>query len=279
MIKLVVVDLDGTLLLNHGKSIYDLSKESEEAIKLSKKEGIIFAIASGRALPYSYKLMQLNNIDNPKICAYNGAVMYDDGNIIETHTLSREDVLDIFNEIKKHNLEYETSFIQTIEGNRILDNPNSKYYQKYLDLIKTDNMNVKLYPCSIDEFVNKYDEQIGKYSIIAKDSESAFKIRNLMKDIFQDRFNINTSTKVYVEFSNYKADKEYFIDYLMKKYDLKEDEIAAIGDSYNDYRMLKKVKYSYVMSHSDVEFKKGFYKEVENVLEAIKDIVEVNNEE
>ena len=39
MIKCIVFDLDGTLFLNHGADIYDLSDEAIEAIRLMKENG------------------------------------------------------------------------------------------------------------------------------------------------------------------------------------------------------------------------------------------------
>ena len=70
MIKLLALDLDGTLLNSHG----DISEKNIEAIRQAEDKGVLVTIATGRrfrdALPVAYQL----NLNAPVIC-HNGALL------------------------------------------------------------------------------------------------------------------------------------------------------------------------------------------------------------
>lgn len=70
MIKLLALDLDGTLLNSRG----EISEKNLEAIQLAEESGVLVTIATGRrfrdALPVAYQL----NLNAPVIC-HNGALL------------------------------------------------------------------------------------------------------------------------------------------------------------------------------------------------------------
>ena len=74
-IRLVVTDLDGTLL-NSGKQV---SRRTLDAVRALKQKGIFFTICSGRVYPMTEYYHRLLEIDGP-IITCNGAV------IMDTHT-------------------------------------------------------------------------------------------------------------------------------------------------------------------------------------------------
>ena len=72
MKKLIVIDLDGTLLNSEG----EVSDENKEAIKAAKEKGAIVILASGR-MPRAIKsYAQDIGADKYIICG-NGAIIYD----------------------------------------------------------------------------------------------------------------------------------------------------------------------------------------------------------
>lgn len=276
MIKCVVIDLDGTLFQNHGNSVFDLSLESVKALELLKKEDIKICIATGRATIYSLKLFEKYALKDPCLCGFNGAIIYDKNKVIDKQILTSKDVLDIYCEIQNYNSNYSTCFIQSLEGNRILEKPYGDIFEKYAANLIKDEVKTKLYDEAMMDFIKYSKEDIGKMSIIAYNSSDASDFRNYYQAIFKDRFNINTSTKVYVEFTNAKADKAHFINYLKQEYGFKRNEIACFGDSYNDYGMFKEVDYSFIMKHGEKSLFDKCYSVVEDVYQAALKVKEIN---
>lgn len=276
MIKCVVIDLDGTLFHGHGESVFDLSTNSIKALELLKNQGVKICIASGRAILYSLKLFEKYDLKNPCLCGFNGAIIYDKSKVIDEKILSNDDILDIYHEIQKYNTDYLTCFIQSLDGDRILEKPFGPVYDRYLSNLSKDGVTSKLYSIPLIDFIKKESKHIGKMSIIANNSEDAVDFRNHYKDIFKDRFNINTSTKIYVEFTHPLADKSSFIEYLKKEYHFKNDEIACFGDSYNDFGMFKEVKYSFIMKHGEESLFEKCYAVVEDVYEAALMVKKIN---
>lgn len=88
MIKLVVSDLDGTLLLPGGI----LPDETFELIEKLHDKGIIFAPASGRQLPNLKKLFA-PVLDKIAIIAENGGLAYFDGQVIFSYPTPAKDAL------------------------------------------------------------------------------------------------------------------------------------------------------------------------------------------
>ena len=86
MIKLIVSDMDGTLLDEE----MEISYANASAIKRAQSQGIHFAIATGRDFPMAFPLLEKNDIRCPLI-AHNGAQYFDEnGNIKYNRGLGEE---------------------------------------------------------------------------------------------------------------------------------------------------------------------------------------------
>ena len=82
----------------------------------------------------------------------------------------------------------------------------------------------------------------------------------------------NTSVRTFT-ITKENRDKVTGILKIAQYYGYSEDEIAVIGDSYNDIGMLKYFKNSYCMAHSPDEVKACASFVVESVAECISDII------
>mgnify|MGYP000190622809 CR=1 FL=1 len=94
-IKLVAIDIDGTLL-NEKREV---TKEVKEAIAAAVAKGVSIVLCTGRPLPGVQE--QLNELDlfqdNDYVITYNGALVQQtkSGKIIARHGLTHEDFLEI----------------------------------------------------------------------------------------------------------------------------------------------------------------------------------------
>lgn len=89
--KLIVADLDGTLVLKK-----QVTKETLETVKKIKEEGHLFTIATGRHMDATRDMVRLFDVHLPVICG-NGAIIYDfdQDKIIHQQTILAETVQSI----------------------------------------------------------------------------------------------------------------------------------------------------------------------------------------
>ena len=94
-IKLVAVDIDGTLLTNDHK----VTHEVFEAVQDAKKQGVKIIIATGRPIPGVQTLLDELNLkeSGDYVITFNGGLVQDTatGENIITETMTYDDYLDI----------------------------------------------------------------------------------------------------------------------------------------------------------------------------------------
>ena len=103
MYKLVVIDLDGTMLNSYGV----VTNKTKEVIKKVEEQGIEVVIASGRPIDSIKEIAKEIESKNYFI-AGNGAIIYDIKNdeIIYEKTLSKEKVLEIIKICEENSISY-----------------------------------------------------------------------------------------------------------------------------------------------------------------------------
>lgn len=278
MIKVCIFDLDGTLFLNHGKSVLDLSARSIKALELLKENNIICAINSGRSNAYGEYILNHYDFKDKYVSGFNGAIITDNYKEVFKYPISKELIFKVNKLLKEFKLNYEVSFIQSFNGERYLSSPIKYYLERYRKANELDPVKIKIHDEPYLDLLEGMDNEFAKLSIITKDEVDNELLYNFFKDQIGEDNSVTSSTKVFLEITNKKADKGKLIDYLMSKYKLKNDEIACFGDSFNDYAMFKKVKYSFVMDHAEKKLKEKCYMEVKDVLEGVLKVFEINKE-
>lgn len=240
MYKLLVVDLDGTLLDNKKQ----ISKKNLESLKKLKNKNILFTISTGRPLKGVIQYKQQLDLKIPAIF-YNGAMIADlttEKIIFEEH-LEFCDVQKIWNEGMKNKVNIYLWSKQNLYSNFLNNNTNIYKNNLLVDAKKIDN---------IEQFNNS---NITK--IIWDDKEE--KINNLLEEI--KNYNLNytkfcTSSKNYIEFFNKKVSKAITLNKIIQQLDIKKEEVIAIGDSNNDIEMLEFVGFGVAMENATTEIKK-----------------------
>lgn len=97
MIRMIVTDLDGTLLA--GKSI--LPEENIRALRRAMDAGVKVVLASGRMLEATLPIAEAIGVNAP-MSLFNGAMTYDraTGKVLRAHTIDRETGLRVLREIE-----------------------------------------------------------------------------------------------------------------------------------------------------------------------------------
>ena len=267
MIKCIVCDLDGTLFYGFGNDIYDLSDESVKALETMKENGIRFAVSSGRQYPIAREIMKKYvHVFGPS-CNMTGSIIFDNDKIVRKNFMNRKEIDMVYKAIKDLDFGYFECFKE--DGVCISEIRDHAFYHSIKDHESKDTL------FGFEEHIDRFTE-LGKIMLVHKSAEECRHNLEIIRSRLEGIVQFTISTGRYLEITRMGCDKKNIIAYLEEAYGYSNDEIAVVGDSENDMAMLTGVKYSYIMSHAYDELKKQCYRSVDNVLEAVKDVSEIN---
>jgi Cof subfamily protein (haloacid dehalogenase superfamily) len=221
---MIVTDLDDSLL----RDDHTISDKNKNAINYAISKGVYFIFASGRGTPPVKMFMNMINLELPLI-SYNGARIVD---------------------IKKNECIYKKELA-------------AKQIMPILDYTERQDLNFVVY-CDDIAYVNKWNDKTKEYSNFAKNvkmelikNKSQFNNMDITKVLIHDErsklleikpelerikdndVNCFFSKPYFIEFTNKNATKGQAVKYLSEKLKIKQEEIIAIGDSYNDISMIE----------------------------------------
>ncbi|HFU5873521.1 sugar-phosphatase [Enterococcus faecium] len=227
-IKLVAIDIDGTLL-NEKREV---TKEVKEAIAAAVAKGVSIVLCTGRPLPgVQEQLNELNLFqDNDYVITYNGALVQQtkSGKIIARHGLTHEDFLEI--EVMARRV---GSHLHSIDDKAIYT-PNrdiSAYTIHEASLVK-----MPLKYRTPEEMTP--DMNIVKMMMIDEPEILDAAIAHLPQT-FRDKYTTVKSAPYYFEVLNKEASKGAAVANLAQHLGIDQDEIMAIGDNENDLSMIE----------------------------------------
>ena len=261
MYKLVVIDLDGTMLNSYGV----VTNETKEVIKKVEKQGVEVVVASGRPIDSIKEIAKEIESKNYFI-AGNGAIIYDIKNdeIIYEKTLSKEKVLEIIKICEDNSISYniytENEILATSLKYNVL-----YYHKENLKKEESKKTKINLVKNMYEYIQNKEDVKFLKITI-CDESKAVFNsiIRKIkeIKDIevleisHMSRKTIKQGTEefeisyYYTEISAGDVDKWNAIEFLMEKLKMKIEEIMTIGDNLNDRKMIENAGLGVAMGQS-----------------------------
>ncbi len=264
MYKLVVVDLDGTMLNPYGM----VTENTKNVIRQTIAKGTDVIIASGRPIDSIQTIAKEIGSQNYFI-AGNGALIYDiqKDEVIYDKFLPKQKVLEIIKICEENSISYNVYTDQTILATEL--KYNVLYYQKE-NLKKEEKKQTKISIIKnmYDYIENKKEEKFLKITI-CDDNQTVFQsiIRKLRKiqgiDVLDvshmSRKTIKQGTEeiaieyYYTEITMQNVDKWDAIEYLIKKLNMKKEEVVAIGDNVNDKKMIQEAGLGVAMEGSTPE--------------------------
>lgn len=277
MIKLVNLDLDGTLLTDTS----EVTDYTKGVLKKAVDKKVNIVLATGRPKGFTLSIANENNISKYIIFG-NGSAVYDvknDKNIYESF-LKLEKLKEIIELCEQNSIFYYVHTDQLVITKNIKYNllyyyktNQNKPYEKrtkirivsdILEYIKRENIKdvSKVTICESNEkiFLNILEKikEIENVDLTFTDSISTKKIIEKQRE-----YNIDYK---YLEISNTGSNKWDAIKALAEKLGISEKEIMSIGDNQNDYEMIKKSGIGVAMKNS-----------MDNVLEIADYITDDNN--
>ncbi|APU66966.1 HAD family hydrolase [Christiangramia flava] len=236
MIKLIVTDMDGTLLNDQHELHPDFWKIEEE---LTGK-GVLFAIASGRQF---YNLeAKFDRIKNRiMFFAENGTFVSYQGKELYVNPIERD------------------SAIGFIEMGRKLD-------ETYLVLCGKNSAYIETRDQEFIDEVSKFYERLEIVDDLTQVNDTILKVTlcnfNGVEDHtfphfvnYTDRFKVAIAAKIFIDITAHDANKGDAIKGIQKELNISPEETLVFGDYLNDLEMMQVAHHSYAMKNAHPEIK------------------------
>jgi len=264
MYKMFIVDLDDTLL-NEKKKISEIDKK---AIKKLRDSGILFTVFTGREYHLAKDYIEELDIDIPFVL-HNGALITNrEKEIFLKKTISREDTVKIIKEAKKNNLNVfvHSNFIDLPDLLTDFDlktlTPFTPFLLSQIDRIEivddligavektkgAAHIAVNGYEKNIINLIKSTQNQMhGKIEWTYTGTIEDWSFHQYYWNIFPEKeklhemFDSELHKWGYSYLSSIGVTKGEALDYFLDKFNLKEEEVAFIGDGYNDIPLMKRV--------------------------------------
>lgn len=245
-IGLVALDLDGTLL----NSKKEITSDVKEIMAQKCEQGVIFALATGRANSELFGV--LSQIDTPRYAILaNGAYTVDlsSGEIVNKRLISMDDVRAIYSAMAGREMVFELYTHTTVYSSFKSRDMILEYGLGYVaELIERSRTYVE----DMDAFVAEYDGEVAKVNIFFKDEQSRVEALKVVKSLPYDS---TCQLKYNIEVNSKGVNKGVALEALATHLGFDKFNVMAIGDNMNDKEMLEYAGISVSMFNAIDEIK------------------------
>lgn len=241
--KLFVTDYDNTLYVNDEEI-----KEAIKELERIRKKDFKVVISTGRSIPSIKKEVIKHNIPFDYLSCADGSLIYDNNyNLLKEHHMDKEIIKEIPNLVK--NITYEEIQYSYDTG-----------YENYLDLSKNiSSVNIVI-------FENCYNNEMRKRWI---DLQKRFPTYNYLN--YKHFYSVTKSYLYYLCIKNKDVSKSKGIEFLANHLNINKEDIYVIGDSDNDYEMIRDFNGVCVTNSTDQikQVSKCVYKKISDFLKEL----------
>lgn len=256
MIKLVAIDLDGTLLTDDKR----ISQENLAVLKKAKEQGVKVVLCTGRPLAAITPFIEQLHLNEPGdySITFNGGLVQknDTGEILSKSALTLKDVQRISQLMTKLDLP-----LDVLSEEVVLQLPTSANHSS---LYPTLNGLLTYKPAKLEDLASE-----GLYNKVVMAYHQEFLDQQIEKIpvSFKEEYEVIKTRSNLLEFMPKGVTKALGLDHLAKHLGMTSDEIMALGDEENDLSMIEYAGMGVAMANA-----------VEKVRRAA-DYITVSNEE
>ncbi|MER2063051.1 MAG: Cof-type HAD-IIB family hydrolase [Alkalibacterium sp.] len=228
-IKLVAIDLDGTLL----NSNHEVSEENKAAIRKAKKQGVKVVLVTGRPLKAMLHILEDCGLTDEGDIAltYNGGLVQwtKSGETVRKIVFPKEDALDIYK--LSQEIEMPCNFID-LETVHEPSYPKGRpsQYQTVMNALPFE-------PVDMDNLPEDFPINKIVYCWHQEELDEAIKA---IPEIYRERYTLIKSRPQLLEFMPKSVDKGKGLELLSEILDISIEEMMAIGDQENDLAMVQR---------------------------------------
>jgi Cof subfamily protein (haloacid dehalogenase superfamily) len=242
MIKLIVTDVDGTLLDNNSI----LTGLNKKVILECRREGIEVILATGKSIRSILFLVKLFGLGLPQITLNGSVVVNKDLKIINATKIEPRYYFEAIRTIKKKGY----SPLAALVNGKI-------FYEKYhpnMEAIKRVERKITKTKNIETEYFSK---NVANINVPIEETDP---LDSYLREKFSNRLQFVRSGEFFFDILSLEASKGNALATILKTLNIKKDEIVVFGDSYNDISMFKEsglniaVKNSYpeVLRQADI---------------------------
>ncbi|GAA3016448.1 Cof-type HAD-IIB family hydrolase [Tetragenococcus solitarius] len=264
MVKLIVSDMDGTLL-DEKKQI---PQKNIEAIRYAQSKGIEFMVATGRNRQGALPMLEAVGIECPMI-ALNGAQVFDKaGSSVLKAPIERALVEEVLLFLEKGKIYYEILTNQGVYSQskeQRIENWAAMATETMPNLSRKQAMEISFtkleiipitFVKSIRELIRNENITVFKINYFYTGDPSVLKkLAQLINKNFKDLVT-TSSDRNNLEITYHTAQKGLAIAQIAKEQKIALEEVMVIGDNLNDISMFQVVENSFAMGNSLSEVKK-----------------------
>jgi Cof subfamily protein (haloacid dehalogenase superfamily) len=252
VIKLVVTDMDGTLLHNHATSV---NPEYFSVIRELKEKGVQFCVASGRQYSSLQKLFAPVKDDLIYITENGTEIIYKDRKLFSmpmSMEVSRQLVLD-------------TRAVPGAESMYCVGD--MAFFEKGDENVYTLMKEEYHFKCTMVDNLLKLDQPCLKFSLYLKENVDEITAQYFTPK-WKKTHEVACGGKYFMDVMERGANKGTALYKVQKFLGIRKEETAAFGDNHNDLEMLEEAGFSYAVANARKEVK-----------ETAKFLIKSNNED
>lgn len=252
MVKVIITDVDGTLLNSNKK----ISEKTKNDLIKAQELGIRLILASGRPTSALTRLAKELHMEkhNGLLIAYNGSKIIDcsNGEILYNKPMDKDNVRLALEHLKKFNV---IPMID-VDNNLYVNDVFHNIYvdKKEFNVIQYESRSGGFRLCEIDDLPLFVDFPINKI-LIAGNPEYLKENLSKITEPFNKVFNIALTTPFYLEFNAKDVDKLEAIKDTLEPMGYKKEDIIAFGDGGNDIAMINYAGIGVAMENAMDELK------------------------
>ena len=226
MIKIITIDLDGTLF----DAKKNISKENKEALKLCHDMGIKIVISTGR--PLSGVMPTLEELGlttkDDYVIIYNGAKVFNvgTGETIFSSSIDGKVVKELYYESKRLGVHYHAF--------RINEELITVDHNPYTDVEATINHTID----HICDFETIQDDDLFIKAMLVDNEKNVTRVMKEVNPKYYQEYSMLRSSTIFLEFLNKNTDKGKALVALANHLNIPLKDTMAIGDAGNDLPMI-----------------------------------------
>lgn len=243
MYKAAFIDMDGTLL----RKDHTVSDNTRQIIQELIEKGIIIAPVSARPLHGIQHIIGDFIASHIPVVSLNGSYIFHNDEIIYEVNIDTESAKKVHLLLSQYPVS--AMYYSKMDWYAEADTAATKKEQKITEI-----------PITIQPFEQTLEiwEQTAhgpNKVLIAGDEQVILDLETALLENFGSYLNVFKSQSRYVEVMHKNASKTHAIQLLMNYYGLKQEEIIAIGDNYNDKGMIEFAGVGVAMGNAPDEIK------------------------
>lgn len=217
---MLVIDIDDTLLTDEG----NITNETIEHIHKAIQSNVIVTLATGRMFISTKKLADLIGLNLPVIC-YQGALIKDlkSGNILFEKNLPSESVRNLVKYCSERKLH-----LHIYSNDQLFVREENDKVRKYSLMHNV--------PYTVEENFERFIHEPVTKMVIYEEPDL---IEKLLRDLADGNYYITKSKPIFLEILNKEVNKGFAAGHLCDHFGIELKEVIAIGDGWNDMKLLE----------------------------------------